>query len=116
MDLLNTTARLWDMRRGDADDDRTSPHGRGWRSLAICAALEFNYLTASIAFLALIVVPALLVGLAPPLFVLYGRRKLEAGMLVFSRPFTAILSMTLLVVVTLWIARPLLSKAVDLFW
>src|SRR5262245_36792058 len=116
MDVLNTTDRLWDMRRGDADDDRTSPHGRGWRSMAISAALEFNYLTASIAFLTLIIVPALLVGLVPPLFVLYGRRKLETATLVFSRPLMAILSMTLLVVVTLWIARPLLSKALDFFW
>ena len=116
MDVLNTTQRLWDMRRGDADDDRTSPHGRGWRSMALSAALEFNYLTASIAFLSLIIVPALLVGLAPPLFVLYGRRKLETATMVSSRPFAAILSMTLLVAVTLWIARPLLSKAVDFFW
>jgi len=116
MDILNTTARLWDMRRGDADDDRTSPHGRGWRNMVISSALEFNYLTASIAFLLLIIVPALLVGLAPPLFVLYGRRKLEAATQIFNRPFAAILSMTLLVAVTLWIARPLLSKAVDFFW
>ena len=41
---------LWDLTRGDADDNRSSPHGLGWRTLAISTALEFNYLTAAIAF------------------------------------------------------------------
>ena len=50
MGILSDLNRLWDLRRGDADDDRSSPHGRGWRALAISTALEFNYLTAAIAF------------------------------------------------------------------
>jgi hypothetical protein len=40
--------RIWDLRRGDDDDDRTNPHGRSLRSLAFSAALEFNYLKAPI--------------------------------------------------------------------
>ena len=43
--------RLWDLRQGDADDNRTSPYGRGWRNVIVSTALEFNYLTASVSFL-----------------------------------------------------------------
>jgi hypothetical protein len=70
--------RIWDLRRGDDDDDRTSPHGRGLRSLVFSAALEFNYLKAPIGFLALFVVPALLIGIAPSIAVAYGRLILHA--------------------------------------
>jgi hypothetical protein len=59
--------RIWDLRRGDADDDRTSPAGRGLRSVVLSAVLEFNYVHASIGFLALIIGPALLVGITPSL-------------------------------------------------
>ena len=43
------------------------------RSVVLSAALEFNYLRASIGFLALIVGPALLVGIAPSIAFSYGR-------------------------------------------
>jgi hypothetical protein len=55
------------------DSDRTSPHGRGLRSIVLSTALEFNPLKASIGFLALIIGPALLVGIAPSIVVTYGR-------------------------------------------
>ena len=64
---------IWNLRRGDSDDNRTSPYGRGMRSVVLSAALEFNYLRASIGFLALIVGPALLVGIAPSIAFSYGR-------------------------------------------
>ena len=83
-DGAGPASRLWDLRRGDADDNRTSPYGRGWRSVVVATALEFNYLAASIAFVALIIVPALLVGLAPPLLLTYGRQKLDAATVIGS--------------------------------
>ena len=61
--LDSPTGHLWDLRQGDADDNRTSPYGRGWRNVIVSTALEFNYLTASISFLMLVIVPALAVGL-----------------------------------------------------
>src|SRR5215472_2722386 len=64
-----TPMRIWDLRRGDYDDDRTNPHAHGLRSIVLSALLEFNYLNASITFLALIIGPALLVGLAPSVVV-----------------------------------------------
>src|SRR5262245_2288102 len=97
------SSRIWDLRRGDADDNRTSPYGRGWRSVLISTALESNYLTASIAFVALIVVPALLVGLAPPLLLTYGRHKLGAATVIASHPVWALSSLAVLVGVVLWI-------------
>ena len=107
---------IWDLRQGDADDNRTSPYGRGWRNVVISTALEFNFLAASIAFVALIIVPALLVGLAPPLLVTYGRQKIDAATMIGSHPVAALFSIALLIGVALWIARPLLAMAVDNLW
>ena len=108
--------RIWDLRRGDMDDNRTSPYGRGWRSVVISTALESNYLTASIAFVALILGPALLVGLAPPLLFTYGRNKLGSAVFIVSHPVATVFSLAVLVVVAIWIARPLLRKAIESMW
>jgi 3',5'-cyclic AMP phosphodiesterase CpdA len=108
--------RIWNLRRGDADDNRTSPYGRGWRSVLVSTALESNYLTASIAFVALIIVPALLVGLAPPLLFTYGRYKLGAAAVIGSNPVAAVFSLVVLTVVALWIGKPLLDRAVENLW
>ena len=122
MTVLNSTTdarardRLWDLRQGDADDNRTSPYGRGWRNVIVSTALEFNYLTASISFLMLVIVPALAVGLAVPLIATYGRYKFDAAAAIVSRPFAALFSIALLVGVVLWIARPLLSMAIENLW
>jgi 3',5'-cyclic AMP phosphodiesterase CpdA len=122
MTVLNSTTdarardRLWDLRQGDADDNRTSPYGRGWRNVIVSTALEFNYLTASISFLMLVIVPALAVGLAVPLIATYGRYKFDAAAAIVSRPFAALFSIALFVGVVLWIARPLLSMAIENLW
>ena len=105
-----------DLRRGDADDNRTSPYGRGWRAVVLATALDFNYLTASIAFLALIIVPALLAGLAPPLLLVYGRQKVDAAAMIGSHPFAALASVAVLVVLLRWVARPLLTLVVENLW
>ena len=116
MDILNSTDRLWDLRRGDADDNRTSPQGRGWRKLAFSAALEFNYLMAPIAFLALVIGPALLIGLAPFVLVAFGRRNIEAAAAIAGHPVAAFVSLAVLVGVAAGIGRPLVVRAVDNFW
>ena len=110
------SGRIWNLRRGDADDNRTSPYGRGWRSVVVSTALESNYLTASIAFVTLIILPALLVGLAPPWLLTYGRHKLNSATEVDRHPIAALFSLAVLVAVALWIGRPLLTKAVENFW
>jgi 3',5'-cyclic AMP phosphodiesterase CpdA len=107
---------LWDLRRGDADDDRTSPHGRGWRGIILSSALEFNYLTASLAFLLLIIVPAVVVGLVPLLVAELGRGQLTAASQILSRPVSALISLAISAGVVLWIARPLVPRAIDFFW
>jgi 3',5'-cyclic AMP phosphodiesterase CpdA len=114
--LNSPDSRIWDLRQGDADDNRTSPYGRGWRSVVLSTALEFNYLAASIAFVALIIVPALLVGLAPPLFFTYGRQKLDIAATIGSHPVAAVFSIAALVGAALWIAKPLLRMAIENFW
>lgn len=111
-----TRDRLWDLRQGDADDNRTSPYGRGWRNVLVSTALEFNYLTASISFLALVIVPALLVGLGVPLLVTYGRFKLATATAIVSHPVAAVLSIALLIAVAVWVARPLFSMALENLW
>jgi len=111
-----TVLRIWDLRRGDDDDNRTSPHGRGLRSIVLSTALEFNPLKASIGFLALIIGPALLVGIAPSIVVTYGRLMFHKATLAGSYPIFALVSLAVLVGAALWIGRPLLALAVDHFW
>ena len=108
--------RIWDLRRGDADDNRTSPADRGLRSLVLSAALEFNFLQAAIGFLALVIGPALLVGIMPSVVVTYGRLTIQTAT---SAGDSLIVALVLLVVLggaALWIGRPLLAMAVDNFW
>ena len=107
---------IWNLKHGDADDNRTSPYGRGWRGVVVATALDFNYLAASIAFVTLIIVPALLVGLALPLLITYGRQKLGAATVILDHPVPAVISLALLIVVAVWVARPVLSMAVENLW
>jgi len=108
--------RIWDLRRGDDDDDRTNPHGRGVRSLVFSAALEFNYLKAPIGFLALFVVPALLIGIAPSVAIAYGRLILQAPALAGGSLIVAPVILLVLAAVAFWIGRPLLAVAWNNFW
>jgi 3',5'-cyclic AMP phosphodiesterase CpdA len=107
---------IWDLRRGDNDDDRTNPHRGGFRRLALSAVLEFNYLNAAIGFLILIVGPALLVGIAPSIAFTYGRLKFDAAASAGYSPFAALFVIGLLLALALWIGRPLLRKAIENFW
>src|SRR5260370_4865065 len=111
-----TALRIWDFRRGDDDDNRTSPHGGGVRRVLLSAAPEFNYLKAAIGFLVLIIGPALGVGIVPSLLVTYGRLKFGAAAWVGEYPIVAVIALALLVGAALWIGRPLLPKAVENFW
>ena len=106
---------IWDLRRGDADDNRASPYGRGMWRVVLSALLDFNILKALIAALFLIVGPALLVGLAPSAAV-YLAVKLQTANFWGNHPFTIILWLAALAVAAFAIGRPLLSKAVDTFW
>ena len=108
--------RIWNLRRGDHEDNRASTYGRGFRSVVLSALLEFNFLKAAIGFLVLIIGPALLIGSVPILLVYYGRLKFHlltsaAGGLLFSS-----ICLILLVGFGLWIGRRLLRTGVDNFW
>jgi 3',5'-cyclic AMP phosphodiesterase CpdA len=108
--------RIWDLRRGDADDNRTSPYGAGWGSLLFASALEFSYLKAFLGFLALIVIPALLVGIAPSFLLTYGRHTLEAVASAGRNPtVVALLVSAVLIALGLWIGRRVLLFALDNF-
>src|SRR5260370_26326055 len=111
-----TALRIWDFRRGDDDDNRTSPHGGGVRRVLFSAALEFNYLKAAIGFLVLIIGPALVVGIVPSLLVTYGRLKFGAAASVGEYPIVAVIVLAVLAGAAVWIGRPLLPKAVENFW
>jgi 3',5'-cyclic AMP phosphodiesterase CpdA len=108
--------RIGDFRRGDDDDNRTSPYGRGMRSVVFSALLEFNYLQAPIGFLALIIGPALLVGIAPSVVITYGRMMIDASAMAGSRPVVALLLVAVMAGAALWIGWPLLRLAMDNFW
>jgi 3',5'-cyclic AMP phosphodiesterase CpdA len=116
VDVLTTVDPLWDLRHGDADDNRTSPQGRGWRSMFVSGALEFNYLTAAIAFVLLVIGPALLVGLVPPLVATYGIRAVGPNALAGRHPVIALLVLGLLMVAAVRFGTPLLATIADSFW
>jgi predicted phosphodiesterase len=111
-----TALRIWDFRRGDDDDNRTSPVGGGLRRVLVSAALEFNYVKAAVGFLVLVIGPALLVGIIPSIAVTYGRLKFDAVASAGYSPITAVILLLVLVAVALWIGRPLLPKALENFW
>src|SRR5262245_17341890 len=108
--------RIWDLRRGDAGDDRMSLPDRGLRSVVLSAVLEFNYLQAAIGFLLLIIGPSLLVGIAPSVVVTFGRLKFHAAMSVGYSPIVALVLLAVLLGAALWIGRPFLAMALDNFW
>jgi len=108
--------RIWDLRRGDHDDNRMSPHGRGLWSIVFSATLEFNFLKASIGFLALIIGPALLVGIAPSVVVTYSRLKLHTATSAEIGLIVTLVLLAILVGAALWIGRPLFGLAVDSLW
>jgi 3',5'-cyclic AMP phosphodiesterase CpdA len=100
--------RIWDLRRGDYDDNRSSPTGGSLRSLLLSTVLEFNYLKAPLAFMALVVAPALVVGVVPSVVITYGRLFLDA----VARGRTSFATLALLVILfgaALWMSRPLLT-------
>ncbi|HMF91610.1 MAG TPA: metallophosphoesterase [Candidatus Angelobacter sp.] len=106
-----TCLRIWNLRRGDDDDNRSSPYGGGFRSLVIPTLLEFNYLKAPLAFLALVIGPAILVGIAPSVVVTYWRLAYHTLTLAGTNLTVALGLFVLLLGTALWIARPLLQKA-----
>jgi 3',5'-cyclic AMP phosphodiesterase CpdA len=108
--------RIWDLRRGDADDNRMSPAGQGLRSVVLSAALEFNYVQAAVGLLLLIIGPALLVGIAPSVVVTYSRLTLHAATSASDSLLVALVLVALLVGAALWIGRPLLAIAFDNLW
>ena len=108
--------RIWSLRRGDDDDNRTSPHGGGLRRILLSTALEFNYLKAAIGFLVLIVGPALLIGIVPSVAITYGRLKFGAAASSAYSPVLAVMVLAVLLAAAVWVGRPLLLKALENFW
>ncbi len=107
---------IWDLRRGDADDNRTSPYGRGMWNVVLSAALDFNILKASINTLVLIIGPALLVGMAPSAFLYLARLKLQTANFWGNHPIILILWLAGLAIAAFGIGLLLAPRAVDSFW
>jgi len=108
---------IWDLRSGDADDNRTSPYGTGWKSLIFSNVLEFSYLKAALAFLILIVGPALLIGVAPSIVLTYSRHTLATGVSLGRNPTLLVfLVLAALVALPLLTGRRFVSLALDIFW
>jgi 3',5'-cyclic AMP phosphodiesterase CpdA len=111
-----TVSPIWDVRWGDAGDDRTSPYRRGFLGLVLSAALDFNILKASVVFLALIVGPAFLIGLAPFLAFSLGSLKLHVAGFGRTHPLLVLAALALLSAAAFWIGRPLLSRTRGHLW
>ena len=103
--------RIWDLRRGDDDDNRSSPYGSGFRGLVLPTLLEFNYLKAPLSFLVLVLGPALLVGIAASVVITYGRLLFLGTASGRSTLFVELGFLAILVVAALYIGRRFLATA-----
>jgi len=101
--------RVWNLRRGDADDDRLSPYAAGLHRLFVSVLFEFNYLKAPVGFLLLIIGPALIVGVAPSLVATYWQLLSHTGTLA-ENWVVIFVSLVVLLGIAYWIGRPLFSK------
>jgi hypothetical protein len=108
--------RIWDLRRGDDDDDRTNPQGRGLRSLVFSALLEFNYLKAPMGFLSLFIGPALLIGIVPSIAIEYGRLMLHAPALAGGSRIVTPVVFLVLAAIAFWLGRLLLTVTWNNLW
>jgi 3',5'-cyclic AMP phosphodiesterase CpdA len=108
--------RIWDLRRGDDDDDRTNPHRRGLRSLVFSFALEFNYLKSPIGFFILFVFPALLIGILPSIAISYGLLLLQTHALAGGSLIVTLVVFLGLVALAFWLGRPLFAVGWNNFW
>jgi len=93
---------IWDLRRGDADDDRLSPGGRGLRSIILSTLFEFNLLQGAIAFLLLILLPALLIGLVPSVARTYGAVLKGAMTRLLDEPYRGLAVLAICAAVAYW--------------
>ena len=107
---------IWDLRKGDADDDRMSPGGRGMRAIVLSALFEFNVVQAALAFVFLILVPALLVGLIPSLLSTYGTLVGTSLARIWTEPLLAIVLIALLAFVTYKWGRWRYASAASNLW
>lgn len=107
---------IWDLRRGDADDNRTSPYGRGMWNVVVSAVLDFNILKASINVFVLIIGPALLLGITPSAVLYLLRLKLRTAKFWGGHPILVVLGLAGLACAAFAVGRRLLSRAVESFW
>lgn len=105
--------RIWDLRRGDYDDNRLSPHGGGLRSVILSSLLEFNYLKAPLSFLTLVIVPAVLVGIAPSIVATYGLLIRQTATQARTSVMIALFFAAILIAAALLIGRPLVIFIFD---
>lgn len=107
---------IWDLRKGDADDDRMSPGGRGMRAIVLSALFEFNVVQAALAFVFLVLLPAFLVGLVPSLLQTYGTVVTTSVRRLWSEPIWAIVMIAALGFVTYKWGRWRYTSAARSLW
>src|SRR6478672_10156355 len=105
------SSRIWDLRRGDDEDNRTSPVGGGFRSLVLPTLLEFNYLKAPLTLAITIIIPAILVGIAPSVIITYGQLLFHAATIARSSLIFGLLCLVILLGVATWTGRRFLTVA-----
>src|SRR5215471_2891615 len=90
-----------------------SPKKGGLRGMVLSAALEFNFVHAAVLFLALIIGPALLLGIAPSVVVTYGRLMLQAMRMAGTSPVLGLAWLAAMVALALWAGRRLVTTVFD---
>jgi len=102
---------IWDLRRGDADDNRFSPGGQGLRAFFLSILLELNIVQAAVAFVFLILLPAILVGLAPSTLATYGSMLASTAVQVWDYPLFVAGALALLCLAGYWFGAAIFRQA-----
>jgi len=107
---------LLDLKNGDADDDRLSPGGKGLRAIVLSTLFEFNFLQGFVAFLLLVISPALLVGLVPSIALTYGTVLNDAVFRLRDELIPAVTIIALCGLAAYWWGSSLAKAALHNIW
>lgn len=110
------TKLLIDPRKGDVEDDAASPRDRSLLIMAGAMLVEINFLKLALAIVLLIIVPAILLGLAP-LVVTGWYAQVSRGFTTLTTGLIPALATLVVVALAAWFGgKPLFRTAERSFW
>jgi len=111
-----TVRHLIDPRKGDVEDDAASPRDRSLLIMAGAMLVEINFLKLALAIILMIIVPAIVLGLAP-LVVTGWYAQVSRGFTTLTTGLVPALATLVIVALAAWYGgKPLFRHAERSFW